>query len=327
MAFKCTAPGCSKRASFGDPGGQALSCAAHKLAGMVDVKNKKCSAPGCSKQPSFGEPGGRRALRCAAHKLGGMVNVSSKKCAAPGCSKRPSFGDPGGRKALRCTAHKLGGMVNVNSKKCAAPGCTKQASYGNPDERKALRCAAHRLGGMVNVKGKKCAAPGRTMNSSSGNPGGQLLRSAAHRLGRAAHRPGGAAHRLGRAAHRPGGAAHKLGSMSDRGHRRGKRRALLIGTCEGRGGAHKASRMLGTGWDRVPPAQDIRYGASALLTLCEMAERELYGRHAYGAGVGARQIFLGGVASVGVGRRHCPALRDAAENRKIGAADAPSSST
>jgi hypothetical protein len=50
---------------------------------MVDVMNKACEHDGCTTHPNFDNPGDKgRGRFCAAHKLAGMVNMGAKRAAA-----------------------------------------------------------------------------------------------------------------------------------------------------------------------------------------------------------------------------------------------------
>ena len=48
---------------------------------------------------------------CASHRVAGMVNVKQKRCAAEGCNNRPSFNHLGEPNGIFCSTHKLEGMV------------------------------------------------------------------------------------------------------------------------------------------------------------------------------------------------------------------------
>ena len=87
---------------------------------------RNCAADGCTKRPSYGLPGGR-PTHCAKHKEDGMVDVISPRCAADGCTKHPSFGLPDGR-PTHCAKHKDDGMVNVTSKPAKHRWQTSKAS-------------------------------------------------------------------------------------------------------------------------------------------------------------------------------------------------------
>ena len=89
------------------------------MSGCVLVLYQKFG--GCTKQPCYGAAGDLRASRCAAHKLEGMEDVKNKRCGHEGCKTRPSYGFPGipgDARASRCVAHKLDGMDDVASKRC-----------------------------------------------------------------------------------------------------------------------------------------------------------------------------------------------------------------
>jgi hypothetical protein len=153
-------------------------------------------------------------------------------------------------------------------KQCTAPGCTKFASFGYLGGER-LRCGAHRPGDMVNLKYKRCTAAGCTSKATFGHPGGRRRYRCA---------------------------AHRLGSMADlTARRQRKRKVPPIAPDMGEGGegpsrpigTHKTSRTLGAGWSCAPracipqaraPQAPVLHGLGPLLSLCEMAERELYGR-------------------------------------------------
>jgi hypothetical protein len=149
----CRHPGCRKRANFGYEKRKSLSCADHKLEGMVDVIHKKCAAPGCDTLPYFGFPEGS-ADYCSQHKLEGMIDIIHKRCIAPGCMKSPSFGIEGGPPEY-CAEHRPNDVIDVKHKRCIAPGCNTCASFGLQGE-KALYCAKHKLNDMINFMTKKC---------------------------------------------------------------------------------------------------------------------------------------------------------------------------
>eukprot|EP00288_Rhodomonas_lens_P018304 CAMPEP_0177693420 /NCGR_PEP_ID=MMETSP0484_2-20121128/2390_1 /TAXON_ID=354590 /ORGANISM="Rhodomonas lens, Strain RHODO" /LENGTH=210 /DNA_ID=CAMNT_0019204229 /DNA_START=51 /DNA_END=680 /DNA_ORIENTATION=- len=105
---RCEHSACSISASYGDATlRKAQFCAAHRLSGHVDVKNRPCEAAGCSRAPSFAHPTERRARFCQLHKGEGDVNVKDNKrrktrlCRAAGCFKSALFAPPGGV-AARC---------------------------------------------------------------------------------------------------------------------------------------------------------------------------------------------------------------------------------
>ena len=147
----CKENGCKIRQNYNKPGETiALYCNAHKLEGMVDVKNKACLE--CKKQPNYNKPGETKALYCNAHKKEGMVDVKSKTCLE--CNIIPVFNKPGETIALYCNAHKKEGMVDVKHDTCLE--CNKQPTFNKPGETKGLFCNAHKKEGMVDVKNKTC---------------------------------------------------------------------------------------------------------------------------------------------------------------------------
>ena len=157
----CIHPGCKTRPLFNKEGEKRpLYCSAHKLQGMVDIKNKRCIHEGCNKQPVFNVSCDTKGLYCLAHKLQGMVDVVSKFCIHEGCNKRPTFNVSGETKRLYCSAHKLEGMVDIKNKRCIHEGCNKRPLFNVFGETTSLYCLAHKLQGMVDVEHKSCIHEG-----------------------------------------------------------------------------------------------------------------------------------------------------------------------
>jgi hypothetical protein len=155
----CIHPGCKTRATFNVSGEtKGLYCSAHKLQGMVDVKNVRCNHEMCNKQPVFNVSGRTKGLYCLAHKLQGMVDVVSKCCVE--CNKQPVFNLEGNKKALYCSEHKKNGMIDVINKRCIHEGCNKRPLFNVFGETTSLYCLAHKLQGMVDVEHKSCIHEG-----------------------------------------------------------------------------------------------------------------------------------------------------------------------
>ena len=155
----CIHQGCKTRATFNVSGEtKGLYCSAHKLQGMVDVKNVRCNHEMCNKQPVFNVSGRTKGLYCLAHKLQGMVDVVSKCCVE--CNKQPVFNLEGNKKALYCSEHKKNGMIDVINKRCIHEGCNKRPLFNVFGETTSLYCLAHKLQGMVDVEHKSCVHEG-----------------------------------------------------------------------------------------------------------------------------------------------------------------------
>jgi len=153
----CIHTGCKIQPRYNKAGEtKALYCNTHKLAGMVDIKNKRCIHEGCKVQPVYNTAGETKALFCNTHKLAGMVDIKHKTCIHDGCKIRPLYNMAGETKALFCNTHKLAGMVNVKDKTCIHPECKVIPVYNKVGETKALFCNTHKLAGMVNVRDKPC---------------------------------------------------------------------------------------------------------------------------------------------------------------------------
>jgi hypothetical protein len=56
--------------------------------------NEQCEHEGCTKQASFNNAREKARRFCAAHKLDGMVNVKDKACEHDSCTKHPNFNNP-----------------------------------------------------------------------------------------------------------------------------------------------------------------------------------------------------------------------------------------
>ena len=83
----------------------------------MNVVSNQCAHDGCHKtSPVFNTAGSPNGLYCAAHKLEGMVDVKNKRCAHDGCDTRASCNMPGEVQGLYCATHKLDGMVDVQHK-------------------------------------------------------------------------------------------------------------------------------------------------------------------------------------------------------------------
>ena len=173
MVKKCKAlEGCGKRPAFDIDGGKGTFCSIHKMAGMLDVRNKRCAFTGCDKQPAFNIEGGKGTF-CSIHKTKGMLDVKTKRCAFTGCDKiNPGFNIEGG-KGTFCSIHKMAGMVDVKTKRCAFAGCDKQPAF-NLEGGKATFCFNHKTKGMIDVKTKRCAFTGcDSLNAAFNIEGGK----------------------------------------------------------------------------------------------------------------------------------------------------------
>ena len=153
----CKENGCKKYSTYNVKGEKtAIYCLAHKLDGMVDVKNKTCFHPGCKVRSSFNTKGETKALYCYAHKLHEMVDVIHKTCIYPSCKVQPAFNTEDKIKAIYCSEHKLDGMVDIKHPTCIHTGCNVQPIFNAEGKTKALYCFAHKLDGMIDIKNKIC---------------------------------------------------------------------------------------------------------------------------------------------------------------------------
>ena len=115
-----------------------------------------CNHPDCKTIPVYNYKGETKAIYCAAHKLDGMINVKNKSCNHPNCKTLPIYNYEGETKAIYCATHKLDGMINVKNKSCNHPDCKTRPNYNYEGETKAIYCAIHKLDGMIDVKNKSC---------------------------------------------------------------------------------------------------------------------------------------------------------------------------
>ena len=174
MPTQCEHDGCRTRSSFDIPGGKGRFCAKHKMAEMVDVKNKRCEHDGCSSlSTAFDIPGGKGRF-CVKHKTAIMMNVKSKQCEHDGCSSlNPNFNIPGGNgKGRFCGKHKTAEMVDVKNKRCEHDGCDSQPNFNIPGG-KGRFCVSHKTAEMVDVKNRRCEHDGCDSQPAFDIPGGK----------------------------------------------------------------------------------------------------------------------------------------------------------
>ncbi len=154
---KCIYDNCQTQSSYNYDGqSKGLFCMAHKLDGMINVKNKKCIHSNCNKYPNFNIDGQSKGLYCYDHKLDGMIDVITKRCLYDNCKKIPVFNIDGQSKGLYCYDHKLDGMINVITKKCLYDNCKKIPVFNINGQSKGLYCYDHKLDGMIDVITKRC---------------------------------------------------------------------------------------------------------------------------------------------------------------------------
>lgn len=120
---------CNVRACYGPPGGKALYCTRHKLAGHVDVINGRCHGPpeptGSRKfklnlnGSDSADPGPADRRASDSDSLSGNGTASGCGDAKRGvtCSRRPSFGLPSDRHPRFCKEHRSTGQVNLNRRR------------------------------------------------------------------------------------------------------------------------------------------------------------------------------------------------------------------
>ncbi len=156
---RCKAADCKKHASFGAVSGAAEFCKAHKLAGHVNVRDKKCIHPGCSKIPHYGDVSDGIVAYCATHKMSNHIDLKNKRCIHPNCSKQPHYGDVSDGIAAYCATHKLNNHINLKSKRCVHPNCSKQPVYGDVLDGIAIYCVTHKMSDHIDLKNKRCIHP------------------------------------------------------------------------------------------------------------------------------------------------------------------------
>ncbi len=148
---------CSKRASFGFPGGNALYCApcGKNISPLIiQIYKKYCKHAGCNHIPLFNYENEPLGKFCFKHKELNMINVKGKRCPIEGCnSLNPPYDFPGGTGTF-CYKHYEKGMINIRTIRCIV--CkTITASYGFPNE-KATHCNTDKLDKMIFTKKNKC---------------------------------------------------------------------------------------------------------------------------------------------------------------------------
>lgn len=107
---------CAVSATYGDKNSRPTRCSTHKTGYMICVQGM-CEVDNCGTMGYFGFAHIGKKQRCSAHKLPGMVDLKNKKCTEIGCSKQSTYGFENGS-IEKCATHKLPGMVDVKNKRC-----------------------------------------------------------------------------------------------------------------------------------------------------------------------------------------------------------------
>ena len=107
---------CAVSATYGDKNSRRTRCSTHKTEHMICVQGM-CEVDNCGTMGYFGFAHIGKKQRCSAHKLPGMVDLKNKKCTDLGCSKQSTYGFENGP-IEKCATHKLPGMVDVKNKRC-----------------------------------------------------------------------------------------------------------------------------------------------------------------------------------------------------------------
>jgi len=200
---RCIAPGCERFSSFGEFRGDRrvlLSCAKHREAHHVDLKNPRCEfraradVPlGAGEQPSPAAPVELSGNATSEAEKGGRGRTQKSRGSGGlrehllvgGCTLLPTFGFPGDRRARRCMAHRLPGQVRLkrhaavlkgmrvnHNSICLSSGCDRYATFGDAREGKKLFCKQHcDPSRHVDVKNRACIVTACPKQPSHGLPG------------------------------------------------------------------------------------------------------------------------------------------------------------
>lgn len=189
---RCQHVGCDKWASFNMEGKSArLYCAAHKISGMVNLKNGFCEQPHCKKRPLYNLPRESKGRFCAEHQQPGMEDVVGRICEQGGCRLRAAFDMPGAAGGRFCAGHRLDGMVNVSKPLCEFDSCWKIPHFNLPSKARGRFCVAHKQDGMIDVLATLCEEHGCSKQPSFGFVGDSRRRCANHKLDGMVHKAKG----------------------------------------------------------------------------------------------------------------------------------------
>jgi hypothetical protein len=157
----CKQGNCRTRPTYNYEGEKmGAFCDAHKLEGMINVRDKKCIHEGCKTLPSYNFEGETKALYCFFHKSHNMIDVKHRRCKHDGCNIRPNYNYKNETIGLYCVSHKLEGMVDINHSICKYEGCELRPIYNYQGQTTRKYCINHKLEGMINVVSKKCQYEG-----------------------------------------------------------------------------------------------------------------------------------------------------------------------
>jgi hypothetical protein len=155
----CINKNCKKEANFNYINYKDINiikhiyCKLHKIANMVNIKNKKCCK--CNnKIPVFNYKNEKIALYCKGCKTPEMIDIKNKKCII--CNgKASTFNIISEKKALYCYDCKTPEMVDVKHKNCIT--CNKiRPSFNLNLQDKPLYCGDCKTPEMIDLVSKKC---------------------------------------------------------------------------------------------------------------------------------------------------------------------------
>lgn len=202
---RCAYEDCNKASYFNFKGKERIYCGAHRLPGMVDVKNPRCIEKDCERGVIFGKEGDPKPTYCGEHRKDGMIDLCHRRCKEKGCKiaaifnfpdagtglycgthKKPGMIDPAKTKCQYkdcnitalfgiegcepkfCFTHKSDDMINIKSNRCIEEGCYVRPTFGIVGTRKGLYCEPHKKAGLVNVVSKMCEFDGCTTLATFG---------------------------------------------------------------------------------------------------------------------------------------------------------------
>ena len=125
----CVEPDCVIRATFNVPGEPGLYCRLHAKKGMVLPQSNQCSDKGCTGTWVFGFKRGDKLHYCGAHRLAGMVDIRNRMCVEVSCSTHAHYGLLG-QHTTHCMLHRQAGQITHPRRICEEEDCKQGAQFG-----------------------------------------------------------------------------------------------------------------------------------------------------------------------------------------------------
>lgn len=111
-----------KRAFYGFPGENPLTCKEHASDDFVNLNKKRCQHPGCEGRALFGTD---KAMWCSKHK-GETGNLNIGLCSVDGCGRTKTHGY---KKKTVCSLHAIPGMDDLSKNKCSNERCHYSGNF------------------------------------------------------------------------------------------------------------------------------------------------------------------------------------------------------